>query len=237
MQYTAFRDGKSVGTFTEEQLKAALASGVLRPSDTYFGEGMSGIMPLGQLGRSARVEALDVPRSSSPSSPAPSAPSLAKDEPTGSPDWDTLPSGPVPICCARCQSAEIKSVPLVCKMGQSSGSMAGMTLSGDVGFGTTHSRSDLAEELAPPVKATGALAIFLCGVGLAAFFGISNMSISTFYVITGLGLVAAIAYSISVSRAYARSMYLWRNRWICLKCGHKFLSVAPSALASLKDEQ
>lgn len=235
MQYTAFRDGKTVGLFTEEQLKSALSAGVLRPSDTYFGEGMSGIMPLGQLGRSARVEAPDVPESSS--SPDASAPSPAKDEPTGSPDWDTLPSGPVPICCARCQSTEIKSVPLVYKMGQSSGSMAGMTLSGDVGFGTTHSRSDLAEELAPPVKATGALAIFLCGVGLAAFIGFSNQSISAFYVITGLGLVAAIAYSMSVSRAYARNMYLWRNRWICLKCGHKFLSVAPAALASLKDEQ
>lgn len=234
MQYTAFRDGKSVGQFTEEQLKSALSAGVLRPSDTYFGEGMSGIMPLGQLGRSARMEAPDVPASASHSAPAPSP---AKDEPTGSPDWDTLPSGPVPICCARCQSTEIKSVPLVYKMGQSSGSMAGMTLSGDVGFGTTHSRSDLAEELAPPVKATGALAIFLCGVGLAAFFGFSNQSLSTFYVITGLGLAGAIAYSISVSRAFARSMYLWRNRWICLKCGHKFLSVAPAALASLKDEQ
>lgn len=236
MQYTAFRDGKSVGQFTEEQLKSALSAGVLRPSDTYFGEGMSGIMPLGQLGRSARVEAPDVPESSS--SPAASAPTTpAKDEPTGSPDWDTLPSGPVPICCARCQSAEIKSVPLVYKMGQSSGSMAGMTLSGDVGFGTTHSRSDLAEELTPPVKATGALAIFLCGVGLAAFFGISNHSLSTFYVVTGLGLAGAIAYSMSVARAFARNMYLWRNRWICLKCGHKFLSVAPAALASLKDEQ
>lgn len=235
MQYTAFRDGKSVGQFTEEQLKSALNVGVLRPSDTYFGEGMSGIMPLGQLGRSARAEAPDVPESSP--SPAASAPSPAKAEQPGSPDWDTLPSGPVPTCCARCQSAEIKSVPLVYKMGQSSGSMAGMTLSGDVGFGTTHSRSDLAEELAPPVKATGALAIFLCGVGLAAFFGLSNQSLGTFYFITGLALAGAIAYSMSVSRAFARSMYLWRNRWICLKCGHKFLSLAPAALASLKDEQ
>ena len=235
MQYTAFRDGKSVGQFTEEQLKSALNAGVLRPSDTYFGEGMSGIMPLGQLGRSARVEAPDVPESSS--SPAASAPSPAKDEPTGSLDWDTLPSGLVPICCARCQSAEIKSVPLVYKMGQSSGSMAGMTLSGDIGFGTTHSRSDLAEELAPPVKTTHALLIVLLGVGFAAFLGVSNRSYNTVVVVSFLGVAAAIAHIIFASRAFARSMYLWRNRWICLKCGHKFLSVAPAALASLKDEQ
>ena len=237
MHYTAFRDGKSIGQFTEEQLKAALAAGVLRPSDTYFGEGMAGILPLGQLGRPVRTESPEVPVSAASSAPSSSAKPPAEAESSDSPDWDTLPSGPVPICCARCQSAEIKSVPLVYKMGQSSGSMAGMTLSGDVGFGTTHTRSDLAEELAPPVKASGALVIFLVGFGVAAFLGVSNQSLSTFYVVTGLGLAGAIAYAISAARTFARNMYLWRNRWICLKCGHKFLSVAPTALAALKDEQ
>lgn len=237
MQYTAFRDGKSIGHFTEEQLKVALNAGILRPSDTYFGEGMSGIMPLGQLGRSARAEAPDVPPSAGKNESIASASTPAKVEPVGSPDWDTLPSGPVPICCARCQSAEIKSVPLVYKMGQSKGSMAGMTLSGDVGFGSTHNITDLAEELAPPVKATGALVIFLCGVGLACFFGLSNQSSGAFFVISILASAAAIAYAISASRTFARNMYLWRNRWICLKCGNKFISVAQSAMASLKDEQ
>jgi hypothetical protein len=39
MQFTAFRDGQSIGTFTEQQLKSALEAGVLRASDTYFGPG------------------------------------------------------------------------------------------------------------------------------------------------------------------------------------------------------
>jgi len=198
---------------------------------------MSGIMPLGQLGRSAKAEAPDVPPSAAGPAPADSAASPSREDSISSPDWDTLANGPVPICCTRCQSAEIKSVPLVYKMGQSSGSMAGVTLSGEVGFGTTHSRSDLAEELSPPVKTTGALAIFLCGIGFAAVLGVMNQSYNTFVICSFLGVAAAIVYAISASRSFARNMYLWRNRWICLKCGHKFLSVAPAALASLKDER
>jgi len=234
MHYTAFRDGKSIGTFSEEQLKSALAAGVLRPSDTYFGEGMPGILPLAQLGRPEPAQMAAVPASG----PAPSAPASRPPagSPAGRPDWDAMPSGPVPVCCSRCQSADIKSAPLVYKMGKSSGSMAGMSLSGDVGIATTQNISSLAEELAPPVKASGALIILFLGLALAVYFGASKQSQGLFIFVALVALAGSIAYAVSASRSFAKAMYLWRNRWICLKCGHKFLSVAPAALAELKGE-
>lgn len=236
MQYTAFRDGKSIGTFSHEQLKDALAVGVLRPTDTYFGEGMASIQTLSQL--------------QTPSTPAPSAPSTAipqtpksddvrREAPRESAariDWDTLPSGPVPSCCSRCKSSDIKAVQLVYKMGQSSGSMAGMSLSGEVGIATTHNISDLAAELAPPAKGGGTLAIFVFGWAVAAVLGLYNTSLTVFYLIGALTIIGTIAFAIANSRAFAKSYYLWRNRWICFKCGHKFVSIDASALEELRSE-
>lgn len=235
MQYTAFRDGKSIGAFTAEQLKSALASGVLRPSDTYFGEGMSGITPLSQFGRSpATVDSTVPPSAASPERHA--APAKPAEMPAYI-DWDEAPSGPVPTCCSRCQSTDIKSVPLVFKMGQSRGTMGGMSLSGDVGIATTHEISDLASELAPPVKASGALMIFLGGLLVAAFIGLTNGSSTASVAIGLLSVAGSIMFAVSASRTFAKNMYLWRNRWVCFKCGNTFLSVAPVALAALKDEQ
>ncbi len=236
MQFTAFREGKSIGQFTEAQLKSALASGVLLPTDTYFGEGMAGILKLSTLGRPHQSGEPEEPPSLKQSTPPMEGAMAGKGQSVGSPDWDALPSGPVPACCARCQSADIKSVPLVFKMGQTRGSMSGLSLSADVGFAVTHNISDLAEELAPPVKASGALAIFVGGFAAAAYLGFSNDNYSTFVVWSFLAAGAALAYAIFASRAFAKSMYLWRNRWICLKCGQKFLSVAPAALGAFKQE-
>ena len=151
-------------------------------------------------------------------------------------DWDTLASGPVPACCQRCSSAEVKSVQMVYKMGKSSGSMTGFSLSGDIGVAATQNISGLAEELAPPEEAKGGCAILITGLVIAALVGLFNQSPSAFSVIVALSVAASLAYLWSAKKTYAKQSYLWRNRWICLKCGHKFLSVAPAALAALKEE-
>lgn len=232
MQFTAFRDGKSIGTFTEEQLKSALEAGVLRPTDTCFGPGMTGITPLSQL---VRPEAPKMPAMPA-SAPAFSGAAATTEAPALTVDWDTLASGPVPACCQRCSSAEVKSVQMVYKMGKSSGTMTGFSLSGDVGVAATQNISELAEELAPPEQATGGCAILIGGLLVATAIWISEQSAGAFYLITGLALVASVAFVWHARKTYAKEFYLWRNRWICLKCGHKFLSVAPAALAVLKDE-
>ena len=233
MQYTAFREGKSIGSFTAEQLRDALSAGVLRPTDTYFGEGMPSIQTLAQLGKPvASAAAAPV---ATPPTPQPDQPKTSTDtKATGYVDWDNLPSGPVPICCARCNSTEVKAVPLVYKMGQTSGSTTGMTLSGEIGIATTHNISELAEELEPPVKGTGATAILGLGFVVGIVLGLSNGSLNTFYIFAILSIIGSVAFNISLSRAHAKNMYLWRNRWICFKCGHKFISVAPEAIHMLK---
>jgi hypothetical protein len=240
MQFTAFRDGKSIGSFTEEQLKSAVAAGVLRPTDTYFGEGMSAITPLSELAHAAAPKMPPMPRTAPASAPAHVAPpqtsSAAADVPVLNIDWDTLVSGPVPASCAHCRSPEIKSVQMVYKMGKNSGSMAGFSLSGDVGVAATENISGLAEELAPPTKAMGGCAIFFLGLIIASAVGLYNQSQTAFGLILALSITVTLAFAIHARKTYAKESYLWRNRWICLKCGHKFLSVAPAALAVLKEE-
>jgi len=233
MQYTAFREGKSIGSFTAEQLRDALSAGVLRPTDTYFGEGMSSIQTLAQLDKVApSTSANSVVMPTAPQ-PEQAAVSMAPRAP-GRIDWDELPSGPVPTCCARCNSSDIKAVQLVYKMGQTSGSMAGMSLSGEIGIATTHNISELAAELGPPVKGGGTLAIFVFGWAVAAVLGLYNTSLTVFYLIGTLTVIGTIAFAIANSRAFAKTYYLWRNRWICFKCGHKFVSVAPEAVDTLR---
>ncbi len=241
MQFTAFRDGQSIGTFTEQQLKSALEAGVLRASDTYFGPGMSAITPLSQLGRTEAPEIPAVPASAPAGDRAPAAPAISSNKanaaaPDLNIDWDTLASGPVPACCQRCSSAEVKSVQMVYKMGKSSGTMTGFSLSGDVGVAATQNISGLAEELAPPEEAKGGCAILIGGLLVATVVWISEQNGSAFYLIVGLALVASLAFVWHAKKTYAKEFYLWRNRWICLKCGHKFLSLDPAALAALKDE-
>lgn len=241
MQYTAFRDGKSIGFFTEEQLKSALAAGVLRPTDSYFGEGMSAITPLGQLVRPEAPKMPAMPASApagarTPVASAFSGAAATTEAPALNLDWDTLASGPVPACCQRCSSAEVKSVQMVYKMGKSSGTMTGLSLSGDVGVAATQNISGLAEELAPPEQAKGGCAILIGGLLVATFVFTSEKSAVAFYLITGLAVVASLAFVWGAKKTYAKEFYLWRNRWICLKCGHKFLSVAPAALSVLKEE-
>lgn len=233
MQYTAFREGKSIGSFTADQLRDALRAGVLRPTDTYFGEGMSSIQPLAQIDKAAPppvASSVVTPRTPQPEESAtPAAP-----RPPRNIEWNELPSGPIPTCCARCNSPDIKAVQLVYKMGQTSGSMAGMSLSGEIGIATTHNISELAAELGPPVKGTGAIAILLFGWFVGAVIGLSNGSLNTFYIFAVISIIGSVAFNISLSRAHAKNMYLWRNRWICFKCGHKFVSVAPEAIHALK---
>lgn len=241
MQFTAFRDGQSIGTFTEQQLKSALAAGVLRPTDTYFGPGMAGITPLSQLVRpeAPKIPAMPAPAPAGARAPVASAFSGAAattEAPALNIDWDTLASGPVPACCQRCSSAEVKSVQMVYKMGKSSGTMTGFSLSGDVGVAATQNISELAEELAPPEQAKGGCAILIGGLLFATVVWISEQSEVAFCFIAGLALIASVAFVWHARKTYAKEFYLWRNRWICLKCGHKFLSVAPAALAVLKDE-
>ena len=233
MQYTAFREGKSIGSFTAEQLREALRAGVLRPTDTYFGEGMSSIPTLAQLDKVAPSPAVNSVVTPKAPQPEQAATSMAPWAP-GSINWDELTSGPVPTCCARCNSSDIKAVQLVHKMGQTSGSMAGMSLSGEIGIATTHNISELAAELGPPVKGTGAIAILLFGWIVGVVLGFCNDSLTLFYVCTILSLLGSFAYGLSLSRAHAKNMYLWRNRWICFKCGHKFVSVAPEAVDALR---
>jgi len=234
MQYTAFREGKSIGSFTAEQLREALSAGVLRPTDTYFGEGMPSIQTLAQLGKPV-TSAAATPVATPPTAPQPeqAAASMAPRAP-GRIDWDELPSGPVPTCCARCNSSDIKAVQLVYKMGQTSGSMAGMSLSGEIGMATTHNISELAAELGPPVKGTGAVAILFFGWIVGVVLGFSNDSLNLFYVCAVLSIIGSFAFGLSLSRAHAKNMYLWRNSWICFKCGHKFVSVAPEAVDTLR---
>ena len=121
-------------------------------------------------------------------------------------------------------------------MGKSSGSMTGFSLSGDIGVAATQNISGLAEELAPPEEAKGGCAILITGLVIAALVGLFNQSPSAFYVIVALAMAASVAFLWYAKKTYAKESYLWRNRWICLKCGHKFLSVAPAALAALKEE-
>lgn len=140
--------------------------------------------------------------------------------------------------CPKCKSSEAKKVSLVYESGTFTGTVVGLgaNLDGDFGIagGITQKGSLLASRLAPPTppnrrgeRAFVTLAAIVTGaciwVGVGKHF-IEVVILAPCAIVAWIvGLRARLSHRKRVAD-YLRLTQAWDRSWVCLKCGHTWVS-------------
>lgn len=217
------RGGARLGAFPEQDIPALLRAKVLQPTDSYLSAGMGKPAPLSEL----LLALLLKPGVHLPASPAGVADSVgatAFAQPKPQDSHSNQASSPRGRCCPKCHSEDIRTFEMIFKSGSSSVNTIGITMSGDLGQAHSRSMTDLASEVAPPdMSGPGCFStVMSVALGLIVGMLINPMGPGVLIgAIAGLVIRLGIHFAGSVDRdeQYAK----WKNSWMCMKCGNKFL--------------
>lgn len=233
--YHIARGGKPLYQLDTPNLISRVQSGLLRPDDLYWTQGMSSWQQLGTMPALA-------PYFSSTSTSAFATPQVvnASAQPATPAAKDGGPS-----CCPSCGNKNVKAARHLYLIGTRDSTTTG----GSIGWGKNSnprtwvssrtSASRLAADLAPPEKNSGCGCLlvpiaFILPAGLLASIGVESRSPVATAIMGIIGLVVGILLASKalkyVSEAdkkseqeYQQQMAEWERLWYCNKCSERFL--------------
>ena len=250
LKYKVARQGQIIGEYDASSIQLLINAGNLMVTDHVWATGMDGWKQLRELG-------YDFPVASPPELPRSTPTSFVQPQGLGAPpvlpaklttnDWRSMPAGPMPANCSKCDSSDIRSFAILYQQGSHASTSIGITLSGQIGGMVTTGQTNLAAVTQPPQReASDSAALRYVVIGLAMSIGLFVTLFEYFRVagavvagaVIGVTLGAAV-FAVSIYLAiqnsrridfeYARDIYRWKSSWCCMKCGHRFRIMHPKA--------
>ena len=243
IKYKIARQGQIIGEYDAGSIQLLINAGNLMVTDHAWATGMDGWKQLRELG-------YDFPVASPPELPSPSLASFVQPQALGVPpalpaklttnDWRSMPDGPIPATCSKCDSSDIRSFGILYQQGSHASTSVGITLSGQIGGMVTSGQTNLAAATQPPQRGSDSAAVLVV-LAICMGFGVFvylAMSFSTVGGVLGAflgvailagGIYLGVMSSRSVDLEYAKEIYRWKSSWCCMKCGNRFRVMHPKA--------
>jgi hypothetical protein len=245
LKYKVARQGQIIGEHDAGSIQLLINAGNLMVTDHAWATGMDGWKQLRELG-------YDFPVVSPPELPRPTPASFVQPQVLGAPpalpaklttnDWRSMPAGPMPATCSKCDSSDIRSFAILYQQGTHASTSIGFTLSGQIGGMVTSGQTSLAAATQPPQReASDSAALRYIVLGLAIGIGLFAYLAQNFRLpgvvlgaVVGVAILAASIYGAimnarRIDYEYARDLYRWKSSWCCMKCGHRFRVMHPKA--------
>jgi hypothetical protein len=238
LKYKVARQGQIIGEYDASSIQLLINAGNLMVTDHVWATGMDGWKQLRELG-------YDFPVASPPELPRSTPTSFVQPQILGAPptppaklttnDWLSMPAGPMPASCSKCDSSDIRSFAILYQQGSHASTSIGITLSGQIGGMVTTGQTNLAAVTQPPQReASDSAALWYIVLGLAIGILLFAYLAENFRLagvvlgaVLGVAILAtsiylAIQNSRRIDFEYARDIYRWKCSWCCMKCGHRF---------------
>jgi hypothetical protein len=243
LKYKVARQGQIIGEYDASSIQLLINSGNLMVTDHGWATGMVGWKQLRELG-------YDFPVASPPELPRSTPASFVQPQSAGAPpplpaklttnDWRSMPAGPIPATCSKCDSSDIRSFGILYQQGSHASTSVGITLSGQIGGMVTSGQTNLAAATQPPQRGSDSAAAFILigiclGFGVFAYLALNfSTAVGIFGAVLGVSILVGAIYlgvmsSRSVDLEYAKEIYRWQSSWCCMKCGHRFRVMHPKA--------
>ena len=243
LKYKVARQGQIIGEYDASSIQLLINAGNLMVTDHVWATGMDGWKQLRELG-------YDFPVASPPELPRSTPTSFVQPQILGAPptppaklttnDWLSMPAGPMPATCSKCDSSDIRSFAILYQQGTHASTSIGITLSGQVGGMVTSGQTNLAAATQPPGRGSDSAAILVV-LAICMGFGVFVYLALNFSTVGGVlgaflgvailagGIYLGVMSSRSVDLEYAKEIYRWKSSWCCMKCGYRFRVMHPKA--------